>query len=191
MVRGNRFVVMSVVLTGTLLSLSGCTMLYHERSKVLIPNVDIDQTLEIAAMELKENKMSSVLTLWAMRDQILTPAQAEKVSTLYFAYIDRVDSEHQKARTFSVWHLTWAISNMYRLGDAAVKAALTSAYNDAASRVDRLDSKIASTHFYDNDIVMGDAHFGGRNYARKHVVVPGNERYVQSVDAYKAKNGIN
>ena len=182
--------VTTAIVMATLLS-SGCTMLYHDRQKVLIPNVDIDQTLEIAEMELRENKMGSVLTLWAMRDQVLTMDQAARVSALYFTYIDRIDSKAQKAHMFSVWHLTWAISNMYRLGDADVKAALTTAYHDASKRVDALDSNIATTHFYDKEIVMGDAHFGGRIYAKKHIVVPGNEDYVQSVEAYKKENEHN
>ncbi len=172
------------------LNLSGCTMLYHERDKVLISKVDIDKTLEVAALELQENKVSSVLTLWAMRDQVLTPAQARRVSELYFAHIGRVDSEAQKARGFSVWHLTWAISNMYRLGDQDVKDELNEAYIDASLRVDALDSKIANTHFYD-DVLMGDAHFGGRAYAKSHIVAPGNEKYLQSVDEYKAKRDTN
>jgi len=169
----------------------GCTMLYHERTKVLLPNVDIDQTLEIAETELNQNKMSSVLTLWAMRDQVLTAAEAQKVSTLYFNHIDRIDSDVQKARTFSVWHLTWAISNMYRLGGPSVKDALANAYHDAAKRVDALDSKIATKFFYDDEIEMGDAHFLGRRYAKTHVVVPGNDSYVQSFEAYKKKKDIN
>ena len=49
-------------------ALSGCYM-YHEREKVLIEGIDIDQTLEVAEMELKENRFSTVLTLWAMRDR--------------------------------------------------------------------------------------------------------------------------
>jgi hypothetical protein len=181
----------SIILASILWSTSGCTMLYHEREKVLITDIDIDQTLEIAALELEENKMSSVLTVWAMRDQVISPAQAGKVSELYFSHIDRIDSEDQKARMFSVWHLTWAISNMYRLGDDSVKGVLRSAYLDAAKRVDSLDSRIASTHFYDEKIVMGDAHFGGRRYARKHLVVPGNKKYVQSVEEYKKDNEYN
>jgi hypothetical protein len=179
------------ILIVSFLSVSGCTMLYHERSKVLIPNVDVNQTLEVAKLEIQENKVSSVLTLWAMRDQILTPKQARRVSALYFEYIGRVDSEKQKARGFSVWHLTWAISNMYRLGDDAVKAELNEAYVDAAIRVDTLDSKIATTHFYDDEIVMGDAHFGGRAYAKGHIVVPGNEDYLQSAEEYKQSKETN
>jgi hypothetical protein len=166
-------------------------MLYHERSKVLIPNVDVDQTLEVAKLEIQENKVSSVLTLWAMRDQIITPEQARRVSELYFEHIDRVDSKEQKARAFSVWHLTWAISNMYRLGDDAVKAELKEAYVDAAVRVDSLDSKIATTHFYDDEIAMGDAHFGGRAYAKGHIVAPGNEDYLQSAEEYKQSKEVN
>ena len=180
-----RYLMIIVGLGITGVNLSGCTMLYHDRTKVLIPDVDINQTLKVAEMELEQNKVGSVLTLWAMRDQVLTPEQAKKVSDLYFKYIDRIDSDQQKAHGFSVWHLTWAISNMYREGDEKVKAALKEAYVDAAVRVDTLDSKVASTFFYD-DVTMGDAHIGGRAYAESHIVAPGNPKYLQSVDEYKA-----
>ena len=170
--------------------LGGCTMLYQDRTKVLIKDVDIDQTLQIAELELKENKMSSVLTVWAMRDQILTPEEAQKVSTLYFKYINRIDSKEQKSRMFSVWHFTWAISDMYRLGNSDVKAELKSAYADAAKRVDRLDSNIATKFFYGEKMEMGDAHFLGRAYAHAHIVAPGNDKYVQSVDAYKEEKEL-
>ncbi len=113
--------------------------------------------------------IGTVLTIWAMRDQILTGPQAEKISALYFKHIDRIDSEKQKARTFSVWHLTWAISNMYRLGDETVQQALEDAYKDAEKRVDKnvitrvhplpgfkLGSKLGD-NFFDH-ILLGFAH---------------------------------
>ena len=169
---------------------SGCA-LYHEREVVLIPGIDVDQTLEIAEYELEENKWSSVLTLWALRDQVLTDEQATRVSELYFTYIERIDSDEQKGRSFSVWHLTWAISNMYRLGNEGVQGELKEAYRDAGKRVDALDRRVANTHFYDDKIYMGFAHGGGKAYARSHLVVPGNDDYVQSVEAYREEKGVN
>ena len=167
------------------LSLSGC-FIHHEQAEVLIPGVDVDQTLKIADLELQENKLTSVLTFWAVRDQRFTPEQAAEASRLYFKYIDKIDNEEHKARGFSVWHLTWAVSNIYRLGDDAVKQAMESAYRDAAKRVKELDSKPATKYFSDEEMLMGDVHFLGRGYAKKHVVVPGNDKYVQSFAAYKA-----
>jgi hypothetical protein len=35
---------------------------------------------------------------------------------------------------------------------------------------------------------MGDAHFLGRRYAETHVVVPGNMKYLQSVEEYVKKH---
>lgn len=164
--------------------LAGCHI-HRAQSEVIIPGIDIDQTLVIAEMELKENKFSTVLTYWAMRDQVLTKGQAKKASDLYFKYIDKIDSEDHKARGFNVWHLTWAVSNIYRLGDDEVKSAMEEARRDAAVRVKKLDSGPATKHFSGEKMLMGDIHFMGRSYAKKHLVVPGNDKYVQSVEAYK------
>ncbi len=163
--------------------LCGCYM-YREQAKALVPNIDLDQTLEIAELELKENKMSSVLTYWAIRDQVFTVEQAKKASRLYFKYIKKVDSEDHKARGFSVWHFTWAVSNIYRLGDAAVKEVMNNARQDAAVRVKKLRKRAAQRHFHGEKMLMGDAHFLGHRYAKKHLVVPGNPQYLQSIDDY-------
>ena len=163
--------------------LNGCYM-YHERAKALVPGIDIDQTLQVAEVELNENRLSTVLTVWAIKDQELTALQAAKVNDLYLAHIDRIDSDEQKARGFSVWHLTWAISNMYRLGGPDVKSALEASYNDASRRVDKADRRLTTKFFYDEKMTMGDAHFLGRRYAKSHLVVPNNEKYLQSFDEY-------
>lgn len=149
----------------------------HNRDKVLLEGIDIDQTLVVAEHELREGGWGSVLTVWAMRDQKITPAQADEVSRLYFAHIDSLQ------RSFNVWHLTWAVANMYRLGGAEVKAALQEAFNDASKRAADLSS-VADRHVNGDKIYMGDAHIGGRHYARKHLVVPGNDRYLQSARSY-------
>jgi len=154
--------------------------MYHEQHKVLIDGISIDQTLDVAKIEMAKNEFGTVLTVWAVRDQIFTGPQAARVSELYFQHIERIDSEAQKARKFSVWHLTWAISNIYRLGNEEVKAALSEAYKDAEHRVKVLDKRIATKMFHEEKIYMGDAHGGGRAYARKHLVVPGNDCYLQS-----------
>ncbi|MBW2261229.1 MAG: hypothetical protein JRG91_04580 [Deltaproteobacteria bacterium] len=166
---------------------SGCLpYVYHERHKVLIPGIDIDQTLDVAEAELEEASGVSVLTIWTMRDQIVTTAQAARISDIYLAHIDDVDSPETRARSFQVWHLTWAISNLYRLGSDGVKTGLEPAYIDAAARVETLDKKVALIHFSGEKIYMGDAHGGGRAYANSHLVVPGNNDYLQSYEEYLA-----
>ena len=164
---------------------TGCLpYIYHDRHKVLIPGIDVDQTLDVAEAELQEPGGVSVLTIWAMRDQIVTPEQAARISDIYLAHIDEVDHPQTPARAFQVWHLTWAISNLYRLGSDGVKAGLEPAYADASLRVEALDMKVAHIHFSGEKLYMGDAHGGGRAYANSHLVVPGNKDYLQSFDEY-------
>ena len=137
---------------------AGCLRyLTHERSEVLIKGIDIDQTLLVAEITMKdEKKWGSVLTLWAIRDQVLTAGQAEKVSRLYFKHIANLK------RKFIIWHLTWTIANMYRLGDEAVKAALQKAYDDAQVRAKKTH-RIANLHVNGEKLYMGDAHSGGEH----------------------------
>ena len=162
---------------------AGCLpYIYHQREQVLIDDLDVDQTLEIAEFKLLDGGFGSVLTIWAIRDQPVTEAQALWISELYFQYIDRIENDSSSG--FNVWHLTWAISNLYRLGDPNVQRALFDAHADAAKRVKELDSNVATLHFSDDKIYMGDAHGGGRAYAHKHLVVPGNDDYLQSVLDY-------
>src|SRR5271170_2151620 len=99
-----------------------------DQSQVLIRGVNIDQTLVIAEQELKKGGFPSPLTLLGIRDQVYTEAQAQKVSYLYFRYVDTLKDY------FPIWHFTWAISNIYRNGDAAVRAQLELAYQDAKKR---------------------------------------------------------
>jgi hypothetical protein len=163
-------------------SFSGCLRyLTQDRSKVIIRNVDIDQTLDIAAIDLDRGTRAPVLTLWAVRDQVVTPAEATRVSDLYFSYIDKIKGK------FNIWHLTWAIADLYRSGDTAVRASLDSAYGDARIRVKK-SYGLADRFVNGEKLYMGDAHSLGRAYAHGHVVVPGNPAYVQSVAEYRKKN---
>jgi hypothetical protein len=144
---------------------------------VLIKGVDIDQTLVIAEQELKKGKPTSPLTLWGIRDQVYTEAQAQKVSDLYFQYVDTLKGY------FPIWHFTWAISNIYRNGNAAVRAQLELAYQDATKRAKAL-AGFADLHA-NGDIVMGDIHIFARRFVQAHVVAPGTPHYLQSLEDYK------
>ncbi len=180
----NQFVFITGIILFSSTYMSSCMRyLTHNRREVLLEGVDIDQTLEIAAMELKEKaggKLGSVLTIWAIRDQDIKPKQAEEISRLYFQYIDCLK------KNFDIWHLTWAISNIYRLGNDNVKKAIQDAYNDATKRAEKL-SNIADKMANGGKLYMGDAHIGGRAFAKNHIVIPGNEKYLQSVEEYKEK----
>jgi hypothetical protein len=164
------------------LALAGCfPYVYQQRERVLIPGIDVDQTLDVAELELGQGNS---LGLWAMRDQLVTGKQARRISGIYFENIEKVDSVDAKARFFHLWHLTWAISNLYRLGGVGVKAELEEAYEDAGERVESLDMKVATLHFKGDEIYMGDFHDLARSYARSHIVAPGNGKYLQSVEEY-------
>ena len=106
-----------ILLVAILTLLPGCMRyLTQDRREVLIDAIDIDQTLQVAAMTLNEkSRIGSVLTLWAIRDQKLTAKQARIISRLYFKHVFSLTA------SFDVWHLTWALCNMDRLGIAAVK----------------------------------------------------------------------
>jgi len=171
-----KFTTLGIVLV--VLLLSGCMRyLTHDRSEVLLDKIDMDQTLVIAEYELSQDKWGRVLTLWAIRDQKLTRDQAEKINSLYFSWIPFLD------RQFNIWHLTWAISNMYRLGNEPVQKALEKAYQDATKRAANLHG-LADKHANDTSMYFGDAHIGGRRYAETHLVVPGNENYLQSIKEF-------
>jgi hypothetical protein len=145
--------------------------------QVLIKGVDIDQTLVIAEHELKRGRFASVLTLWGIRDQVYTEAQAQRVSYLYFQYIDT------RKDYFDVWHFTWAISNIYRNGNAAVRAELELAYQDAKKRAKAAGGW--ADGLANRDILMGDIHPPARHFVQTHVVAPGTPRYLQSLEDYR------
>jgi len=164
---------------------------YHARERVLVRGVDVDATLEIARLELDEGGFDAPLTLWAIRDQIVTPDHARTISHLYFRYIDRIAAQKDRtAADFGVWHLAWAVSNVYRDGDEGIKAELEGAYRDAKKRPESLKQfkDIAAEHINGSKIYMGDFHTVARAYARSHVVVRGDNNYLQSLDDYKRKN---
>lgn len=165
-----------------LMSQTGCLRyLTHDRSKVLLPGVDIDQTLRIAAIELDKGTWGCVLGVWVIRDQAMTPDQVSRISDLYFSHIDSLRP------SFNVWHLTWAIADLYDNSDDPTRAALKKAYDDAKKRARALGG-LANKFVNGDKIYMGDAHSLGRLYAEKHVVVPGNPKYLQSFEEYLKKH---
>ena len=46
---------------------------------------------------------------------------------------------------------------------------------------------MAAEHVNGSKIYMGDIHGAARSFARAHIVAPGNERYLQSLDDYTRK----
>lgn len=160
---------------------NGCMRyLTHNRNEVLLEGIDINQTLEIAELELQKDKLGASLTLWAIRDQVINPIQAGIISRLYLENIDNL-------KKFDTWHLTWAIANIYRHGNRGLKQVMASVYQDATRRAQDLH-KLADRMANRGKIYMGDAHAGGRRFAQRHVVVPGNQKYLQSVDEYRQRN---
>lgn len=145
--------------------------------EVLIAGADIDQSLLIAERELAQTGFDSVLAIWGIRDQIFSEQQARRVSELYFEYIE------SKQDYFELWHLTWAVSNIYRNGRQAVRTQLELAYQDATKQAKEAGGW-ADDHV-NGPIAMGDIHLPARLYVREHVVAPGNHAYLQSIDDYE------
>jgi hypothetical protein len=163
---------------------SGCMRyLTHDRDEVLLQGVDIDQTLKVAALKMnqRQGKMGIALPIWVIRDQKIAPAQAQEISRLYFLHITTLKKK------FDIWHLTWAISDVYRLGDDSVKVVMHDAYIDATARAKKMKG-VADKMANGDKLYMGDAHGGGRSFAKKHVVVPGKKGYLQSYDEYVKNN---
>jgi hypothetical protein len=162
------------------LSLSSCMRyLTHNREEVLLEGVDIDQTLMVAEVKMRQQqgKLGEALPIWVIRDQKITASQGQEISRLYFLHINSI------RKKFDIWHLTWAISDLYRLGDDSAKIALQDAYRDATRRAKDLGG-IADRMVNGDKLYMGDAHGGGRAFAKKHVVVPGRKGYLQSYEEY-------
>ncbi len=162
--------------------LNSCfTSTYYTRKPALVKNTDINETIKIAKDELQKKGISQGLGIWVMRDQIVTPIQARTIAELYMANIDSMKIP------FNIWHSSWAISNLYRLGTDSVKIELESAYQKAKKQPERLKGgvkNIANYHINGEKITSGFIHFGGRAYGRGHLVAPGNKRYIQSYQKY-------
>ncbi len=172
-----------ILLTAFLTTFSSClsfSYIYYERDKAEIKGIDMACTLNIAEIKLKHGEFDSILTIWAIRDQVITPAQAERINNMYFNYIKTSKSE------FGIWHIAWAISNFYRLGNDEIKNKLKPAYEDAIKKPDTLENfkSTANELINSKKIYMGYIHNLARSYALKHIVVPGNKEYLQSMDDF-------
>jgi hypothetical protein len=175
--------VMIIALSGILMT-SCMTSVYPTQQPAMVDNVDIDETIKIAVVEMEKDGMSKSLGIWVFRDQEITTEQAKLTSELYLHHIDRM------SMPFNIWHASWAISNLYRHGNDEVKAELEVAYQKAKLQPLRLKGflkNIAERHINGEKISTGFVHAGGRAYAKRHLVVPGNNMYVQSFDEYLEK----
>ena len=155
----------------------GAPFITSAQSRVLIKGANIDQTLVIAERELEKGGFPSTLTLWGVRDQVYTETQAQKVSDLYFRYIETLKDY------FPIWHFTWAISDIYRNGNAAVRVQLELAYQDAKKRA-KAAGGFADRHV-NGDILMGDIRLPARLFVKAHVVAPGTPGYLRSLEDYR------
>ncbi len=163
---------------------------YNDQASVLIEGVDLAATLKVAEAELARELSTSELPIWAIRDQIVTPEIATKIAQLYFDNIDMLYTTEPFTIldwNHAVWHFSWAISNLYRNGDTAVKAALQLAYDDAITRPETLEryNHIAIHHIRNDIVVMGDIHTPAHNRMQQLVVAPGNPDYLQSFTEYE------
>ena len=84
-----------ILITITLL-FSCFPYIYYNQNEVLIKGIDIDKTLDIAVIELKEGGFDSILTIWAIRDQIITPLQAKRINDIYLEYKDKIVYENEE-----------------------------------------------------------------------------------------------
>ena len=165
---------------------------YNNQAAVVIENIDLEATLRVAEAEMARKSATSELVIWGIRDQVISPEIAKKVSELYFSNIDMlyestaftaIDWNH------AVWHFAWAISNLYRNGDAEVKTELQLAYEDAQKRPETLDyfKYIAINYIRGESIVMGDIHTPAHEAVQKLIVAPGNPGYINSYEEYLEK----
>lgn len=177
----NTRIVMSSASLILIWMVAGCSFptITHNQADVIIDEIDIPASLRVAACELNRDSFDNILGLWVLRDQRIGPDDAKTVSRLYFEHVDSIESD------FAVWHLTWAVSNLYRNGNADVKAVLKAAYEDATKRASALGKEKADEKVNGDKVYMGFSHIMGYRYAKQHIVAPGNKRYLQRFEDYR------
>lgn len=161
--------------------------LTDNRDEVILEGIDLDQTIRIATLEMehKNGSFGTSLPIWIIRDQYFNTSQAKIVKELYLKHINTLEKK------FDLWHLTWAISNIHRLGSDSVKLILDEIIEDVRIRAKNA-GKISTKMSDPNErLYLGDAHGGGRGYAKRHIVVPGNKKYLQSFNEYLKKKEKN
>lgn len=160
-----------------------CMHITDEQSEVNLAGFDLKETLRIALVELEEGEFGSSLTIWALRDQIIDAEGGREIANIYFAHIEQLDND------FDRWHFSWAIANLYRNNGPQVKESLQDAYDFAKEYVTTLEEfgEVADLHVNGEKVMMGDVHFLGRAYATSHLVVRGNDKYVQSYEDFVKK----
>ncbi len=170
-----------------------CTVLaygYNDQADVLVDGIDLEQTMKVVERDFGSLTTTSMMTIWAIRDQVMTPEVAQRIAELYLANIGDIYEADNAGRAydgnFGVWHFAWSIANLYRNGNDAVRARLQLAYDDALTRPETLKrfKLIAIDHVRGDTMLMGDIHEVGRAYALGHIVAPGNPRYLQSIEDY-------
>ncbi len=169
------------------LLLSACTPFqYYVREPALVEGVDMEQSLQVAADEIKKEGIEQGLSIWVLRDQFVTPEQARTIAGLYLETIDDMKSD------FNIWHTSWAIANLYKLGDEPIQAELEEAFQKATKQHERLTGWVrdSTDNLVNGDeIVSGFIHVGGEFYAHGHLVVPGDKKYIQSYEEYRKASG--
>ena len=151
----------------------------------IIEGVDVKQTIVVAEAQLEKHIKGSSLGFWVLRDQVVTPADAELIVEAYNLNIEFLSDK------FDIWHFTWSISNLYRCGSPEVKVVLEEVYKDALKRAEQTGKRAAIKHTSDEKLYCGYFHSGGWRAARKFLVVPDDERFLQSSDEFfeKEKRG--
>ena len=162
---------------------------FDDQTPVLIEGIDWDATLQVAEAEFARELSTSELPIWGIRDQIITPQIAARISVLYFDNIEMLyDTEPFTLLDWNhaVWHFAWAIANLYRNGDSAVRQELQLAYEDALTRPETLGryTHIAIDHIRNDVVVMGDIHTPAHSRMQQLIVAPGNPDYLQSYQDY-------
>lgn len=157
---------------------------YYVREPALVKGVDMRQSIQVAADQIKKEGIEQGLSIWVLRDQYVTVEEAKEISDLYLAHIDTMKSD------FNIWHTSWAIANLYKWGDASIKAVLEPAFQKATRQPERLTglAKNSANNLINGEkITAGFIHLGGDYYAHQCLVVPGDKTYLQSYEDFRKK----